>query len=346
MSQNIRVGIIGAGWPGGAHARGYQQAGGCKVVAVADLIPERRQKLASEFAPGVKEYNEAKELIADKEIDAVSVCLPTYLHAPIVLAAFRAKKHVVCEKPPALYAAEAKKMHKAAAKAGKVLLYSVQRRFGGAEQAARLAIEKGYAGSVYHARAQWLRTRGIPIGTGWFPVREKSGGGAMIDIGIHMLDLAWDLLGQPRPASVFATTHHHFKELAPQNIPMNVEDSGFALLKFDGGKTLELSASWVLNQPPQQQGTMCRVYGDKGAIDVYSSGGSVIYRNFNDKGEAKPTSLPPPRVTGHAALMRHFRECILGKSTPMVGGPEGVVLMQMIDAIYRSARTGKSIDMK
>jgi predicted dehydrogenase len=191
-----------------------------------------------------------------------------------------------------------------------------------------------------------MRTRGIPVGTGWFPVKEQSGGGALIDIGVHMLDLAWHLLGQPKPASVFAATYHKFADTAPKQIKMDVEDSAFALIRFEGGKSLELSASWAFNQPPQQQGTLCRVYGDKAAVDVYTPGGAVIFRNFDGEGKAKSTPLPPPRVAGHAALMRHFRECIVGKATPLIGAKEGVVLMQMIDGIYRSAETGKSVEIK
>src|SRR5262245_35906152 len=234
MAQAIRVGIAGAGWPGGAHAKGYKQSGGFAVAAVADLRADRRKKLMAEHG-ALKEYDDAKELIADKSIDAVSICLPTYLHAPMVLAALRAGKHVICEKPPALDASEAHRIEKAASKSGKVLLYAVQRRFGGAEQAAKQAIAKGYAGDVFHARAQWLRTRGIPIGTGWFPIKEKAGGGPLIDLGVHMLDLAWHLLGQPKPTTVSAATYQKFKDLAPQNINMDVEDSAFALLRFEGG---------------------------------------------------------------------------------------------------------------
>lgn len=343
--QTIRVGIIGGGWPGGAHARGYKQAGGFTVAHVADLIPERRKKLMSETG-ATRESGEARDLLRDKELDAVSVCLPTHLHAPIVVAALRSGKHVICEKPPAMTAREARQIEAAATKSGRVVLYSVQRRFGGAEQAARQAIAKGYAGEAYHARGQWLRTRGIPIGTGWFPVKDLSGGGALIDIGVHMLDLAWHLLGQPQPTSVFGATHQRFKDLAPRNINMDVEDSAFALLKFEGGKSLELSASWVLNQPPQQQGTLCRIYGDKAAVDVYTASGAVLYRNFDEKGQAKPTPLKPPRVTGHASLMRHFKDCIHGKSPPLIGPREGVILMQMIEAIYKSAQMGKSVEIR
>jgi predicted dehydrogenase len=342
MPETLRVGIIGAGWPGAAHARGYKEAGGFKIVAVADLIPERRSKLLSEYG-AAREYADAKDLIADKQIEAVSVCLPTFLHAPIVTAALRAGKHVLCEKPPAISSKQARQMERAAAKADKVLLYSLQRRFGGAEQAARQAIEKGYAGDVFHARSSWMRTRGIPIGTGWFPVKAQAGGGALIDIGVHMLDLAWHLLGEPRPTCAFGTIYHKFVELAPKDVKMDVEDSAFALVRFEGGRSLELSTSWTFNQPPQQQGNVCRIYGDKAAIDVYTTNGAVLYRNFDEKGATKAVPLKPPRISGHAPLMRHFRQCIQGKAKPLVGPRQGVILMQMIEAIYKSAATGKSV---
>src|SRR5437867_12644724 len=175
MSQ-IRAGIIGGGWPGQQHAKGYASAGGFKVAAIADLIPSRREKFLSEH-PGAKQFAEAKDLLAEEDLDAVSVCLPNHLHASVTIAALKAGKHVLCEKPPALNATEAKKIESAASKAGKIVMYSVQRRFGGAEQAARQAIDKGYAGDVYHARGTWMRTRGIPIGTGWFIDKSKAGGG-------------------------------------------------------------------------------------------------------------------------------------------------------------------------
>jgi predicted dehydrogenase len=339
------MGIIGAGWPGAAHARGCREAGGFKVVAVADLIPQRRKHVMSEFG-ATKEYASAEELIADKEIDAVCVCLPNHLHAPVVLEALRAGKHVVCETPPTIDAKEARKIESTAAKKGKIVLYGFQRRFGGPEQAAKQAVAKGYAGDIYHARAAWTRTRGVPAGTGWFTDKSKSGGGALIDIGIHALDLAWSLLGQPQPVSAYAATHRRLVEHASGNGTFDVDDAAFALLRFEGGRTLELAASWALNQPPQQQGIVCRLYGDNGSVDVYTPNGAVIHRHFNAKGESKPATLKPPRLVGHAALMRHFRECINGKSQPQIGASEGVMLMQMIDALYRSAETGKSVEVR
>lgn len=344
MAEATRIGIIGGGWPGKAHARGYAAAGGFKLAAVADLIPARRKQLMEEF--GVqREYADARELIDDKEIDAVSICLPNHLHAPIAIAALKSGKHVMCEKPPAISVKEARQIESAAAKSGKVVLYAMQRRFGGNEQAARQAIAKGYAGEVYHARATWTRTRGIPLGTGWFTDKSKSGGGAMIDIGLPMLDVAWHLLGQPKPVSVFGVTHRRFGELMPQEIIADVEDAAFAMIRFEGGQSLELAASWALNQPPSQNGASCRIYGNQGAVDVYTGAGAILHRDVSEKGESKETPLKLPKTIGHTALVRHFRECILGTASPGIGAKEGVALMEMIEGIYRSAESGKSVQI-
>lgn len=344
MADTIRVGIVGAGWPGSAHAKGYQQAGGYKLAAVADLIPQRRKNLMNEFGIA-QEYADWTQLVADPRIDLVSLCLPTDLHTTAALAALRKGKHVICELPPALNAVEAKRMEKAAAKAGKILLYAAQRRFGAAEQAAHQALAKGYAGEPYHARASWTRTRGIPIGTGWFTDRARSGGGALVDLGSRMLDLAWYLLGEPNPHSVFAVTHQKFHWLVPSEITDDVEDSAFAIIRFEGGKSLELACSWAINQPPQQNGTTCRVYGDQGAIEVYTPRGPILYRGFEAGGNAKEAMLKQPKSSGHMALMRHARDCIIRNADPVCGPAMGLWLMRMIDALYKSAATGRSVSL-
>jgi predicted dehydrogenase len=159
----LKVAVLGGGWPGGKHVEGYRAVPGFKVVAVADLIPDRRDKLVTAAGGqvgavaqpnAVRAYDTADALLADKalQLDVVSVCLPNDLHLATVTAALKRGCHVVCEPPPANTAKAAEQMAKAAAKAGRTLLYAFQRRFGGAEQAARLAIDKGYAGTPYHAR--------------------------------------------------------------------------------------------------------------------------------------------------------------------------------------------------
>lgn len=389
----IRVAILGAGRPGVRHAEGYQSAGGFEIAAVADLIPQRRKMLIDAF--NIKrEVADAMEVLSDPSLDAVSICLPNHLHLPVALAALKAKKHVICETPPTRNASEARKLLTASAKAGKTLLYATQRRFGGAEQAAKQAIDKGYAGEVYHARAAWMRTRGIPAGSGeaglgWYLDRDKSGGGVVLDLGVQMIDLAYDLLGRPRAQSVFAISSDRFHPAGASSTakaifeptldatvasgdrdpaatelenagemendagtsgaiagPSGVEDTFFSLIRFEGGKTLELSASWAINQPPAQNGTLCRIHGLAGAVDVYTRQGPVLHRKFSQRGDSKETPMKTPKVTGYHAMMRHFRECIQGKATPLIGPDTGVMLMTIIDAIYKSAATGRAIDLR
>jgi len=123
----------------------------------------------------------------------------------------------------------------------------------------------------------------------------------------------------------------------------DVDDAAFAMIRFENGKSLELATSWAINQPPSQNGTVCRIYGTLGSMEVYTPSGAIVYRGVEGKSDCKETVLKGPRVTGHAALMRHFRECITGKASPIVGAAEGIALMQMVDAIYKSSETGKSV---
>jgi predicted dehydrogenase len=338
------VGVIGAGWPGQAHARGYVQAGGFRVAAVADLIPERRAAMLKEHA-GAREYASAEALLADPQLDVVSVCLPTHLHGEVVCEALRGGRHVLCETPPATSAKEVGAMQRAAERNGKVLLFAMQRRFGAFEQAARRAAEKQFLGEIYHIRAAWLRTRSIPIGTGWYTSREQAGGGAMADLGLQMLDFAWSVLGDPKPLSVFACCQRRIAGplVAPRAI--DVEEAGTALVRFEGGKTLELSASWAMNQPPQQQGTICRISGREGAMEVYAPGGAILYRDFAADGNSKQVPLKGPAVAGHHALVKHFKDCIAGKATPQVGAARARDLLELLAAMYKSDETGKSVSM-
>jgi predicted dehydrogenase len=345
MPQAIRVGILGAGWPGMKHVEGYRDGGGFEVAAVADLIPARRQAILQLF-PKAVEFAEAGELLEKAVVDAVSVCLPNHLHAPMVIAALKAGKHVLCETPPALNAGEVIKMSAAAEKAGKVLLFAAQRRFGGAEQAAAQTIEKGYIGQPYHVRASWMRTRGVPAGTGWYTDRAKSGGGALLDLGLPMLDLSWRLLGEPKPLTVFAVVHQRFKDLVANDATFDVEDSAFAIVRFEDGRSIELSSSWAINQPPRHQGTSCRVHGDKGAVEVYLHGGPVLYRNFTAKAELKESPLKLPKLVQYAAMMRHFRAAIRDGVAASPSGAQAMTLMRMTDALYKSALSGKSSEVR
>jgi predicted dehydrogenase len=341
MAGALKVGIAGGGWPGLRHAEGYRGAGGFKVVAVADLIPERRAKLVETVGTNPQPFADAYDFVKDPNVDVISICLPTDQHVAYAQAAMKAGKHVVIEPPPAPLVKGAKQLAAASEKYNRVLLYAMQRRFGAAEQAARQAVAKGYAGTPYHARAVWTRTRGVPAGTGWYTNAEQSGGGSMLDLGLPLLDLAWSMLAQPAPQTVYCVTHNRLHDV---NVG-DVEESGAALIKFDDGRVLELVTSWALNQSPTQNGIVCRLFGDAGAVEVYTPRGPLLYRGFGST-DAKETTLKLPKTVGHAAMLRHFRDCVVNGVTPSCGGREGVTLMSIVEAMYKSARTGKSVEVK
>lgn len=340
MGRNLKVGIIGAGWPGVAHARGYEAAGGFDLYAIADLIPARRDELTRQFSLP-RQFASAEELLADKLVDVVSVCLPNHLHAPVVCAALKAGKHVLCETPPALSAREVRRMGNLAVKNGKVLLFALQRRFGGCEQAARQAAAKALLGDIYHVRAAWMRTRAVPSGTGWYALLAQSGGGAMADLGLQMLDIGWNLLGDPLPQTVFATAHHRLNPLTEGSF--EVEECATALVRYEGGKCLELAASWAINQPPQQNGAVCRACGTQGALEVYTNEGAVLYRDFDPAGNCKAIALKGPKMIHHGAMMRHFKDCIVNQTPPQIGADRAAMMMETLQAIYQSAQTGKAV---
>ena len=338
MAQALRLAILGGGAVGKAVAAGAAEAGGIKLVAAADLIPDRLASLAKLY--GIeKTVPDANDLIADPGVDAVAVCLPTPLHLPIAQAALKFGKHVFLESPPTATVKDAKTLAKAAEKSGKTLLHAGVRRFGAAEQSAKQAIEKGYVGDLYHARATWQRTRGIPRGTGWYDKPDQSGGGAIIDLGLPLIDLLLHLMTPAVPVSAYAVTHKALGGL-------DVEEAGSVLLRFDTGASAEIAVSWAINQPPGQAGTTCRLSGQAGAIDLYTGQGPLLYRGFDDAGQAKVVELKQPKLAGYGGLLRHFKDVVAGKVPPITTPVDMVRLMQIVEAIYKSAESGKAAEIK
>ena len=202
----LRVGVVGLGYAGRTHLTSYLPIPGVEVVALAGLEPDRLQYLGTEY--GVPHLHARwEDLIARDDLDAVSVCSPTHLHAPITIAALESGRHVLCEKPLARTGAEGEEMVRAAAKAGRVLQIAFNHRERGDVHALKQHIDSGGLGHIYYAKTRWVRRSGIPGLGSWFTNREMSGGGPMIDLGVHMLDLSLYLLGEPRVTSVSASTY-------------------------------------------------------------------------------------------------------------------------------------------
>ncbi len=321
QTKPLRVGIVGLGWAGETHLKAYLQQPNVEVVAVADPADLRRGQIATTYEIP-HQYADYHDLVAREDIDAVSVATPNHLHAPVAIAALDAGKHVLSEKPLARSAAEAELMVRAATNAGRVLQVAFNHRQRGDVQVLKTYIELGAMGRIYHAKASWMRRAGIPGMGGWFTNREQAGGGPLIDLGVHVLDMALYLLGEPDVIAVSAAT---YAELGPRGRGgrgdkksligeggYEVEDLATAFVRLGDGVTLLIEASWaVYGKSADDFGVT--LYGTDGGADI-----AVKNYNWEDTltiytDTAGVPAEVRPRVTrgeGHLAVVRNFLAAI------------------------------------
>ena len=350
----LRVGVVGLGFAGETHAKAYQKLPGVEVVAMAGLEAERLNKLTAELGiPNA--LSNWEELVALDDLDIVSVCTPNFLHEPIAVAALQRGRHVLCEKPLARSSAEAQNMVDAATKAGRVLMTAFNHRQRGDVQTLKRYIDAGSLGRVYHAKASWMRRRGIPGMGSWFTSKNMAGGGPLIDLGVHVLDMALYLLNEPDVLSVNAAT---YAELGPKgrggrvddtktqvSSAYEVEDMASAFIRLRDGGTLLLEASWATHSSA----------GDDFGVTLYGSdgGAEIKVKNYNWEDTLRiftdiadvPAEVRPlvTRGEGHLAVVRHFIEVVRSGDWSAHVGQEGLLRTQVIDACYASATEAREV---
>ena len=286
-------------------------------------------------------------MLGNPAVDAVVICLPNHLHFPVSLSALRAGKHVLCEKPPTMNGAEMRVLQEEAEKRALLYFFSRQFRFTPAMRLAHDLIARQELGKIYFAEAVWVRSRGIPSGLGgWFTEKKRSGGGALIDIGIHALDSAWYLMGTPRPISVTASVFQNFKHLV--KTPVNdVEDAAFAFIRFQNDAVVQLKTSWAGNLTDDiPQGAVfgremnnCTVYGTEATVRLRPL---TLFQDVD--GKLVDRALEPPDAADSFELqMQNFVDAIAGRAAPVNSAEQAVYLMEMLDAIYLSSSTGREV---
>ncbi len=351
--KKLRVGVIGAG-VGRAHAEGYKGNPRVELVAIAGLDTLRVEALAAEFgAP--QTFREYQEMLAAPEIDAVSICVPNSLHAPVTLDALKAGKHVLVEKPIARSAAEGQAMIDAAAAADKVLMVSFNHRQRNDVQWLRSYIESGALGEVYYAKAYWMRRQGIPGIGSWFVSKEAAGGGPLIDLGVHVLDIVMFLLGEPKPTAVSANTYAKFgprglkgwgwKQSTGTSVTYEVEDLATAFIRLEGGATLLLEASWATHSSAGDDYGVV-LYGTEGGAEltIKNYGHENTVRLFTDAA-GLPTDTAPriPKGGSHAQVIDRFVAAILDGGPRIPSAEDGLARAKVIDATYLSASEGREV---
>jgi predicted dehydrogenase len=349
--QEIRIGIIGAGNIGSIHIKAFHNLPGAVITAVSDVFRPLAEKRAAEYGiPHV--YESADELIESVQVDAVIIAVSNEWHAPYAVKALQAGKHVLLEKPMALNAEAAKEIVRAERKAGKVLMIPHTMRWEPFALQVKEQLDKGELGNIYYAKTGWLRRKGIPGWGTWFTQKNKSGGGPLIDIGVHMLDLSLYLMGNPKPISVYGSTYAEFgpkrKGIGTWGTPdwrgfYNVEDLASAMIKMEDGSTLTLEVSWAAHTDMNNE-PFVHLFGSEGGLNMTLNKGKFMTEAFNEEIDVE-LSAPKEYENSRTLMSRHFLDCIQSGSQPITSVMTGYTNNLILEAIYESSRTGHEIKL-
>lgn len=356
----LRVGVVGLGWAGQQHLAAYRQIDGVEVIGLAGKETDVLAELGARYAvPNL--LADWQDLVALPGLDAVSVAVPTFLHAPITVAALDRGLHVLSEKPIARNATEGRQMVDAAVRAGRVLDVAFNHRRRGDIMALKKIIAAGEIGRPYYAKASWLRRSGIPGLGSWFTSRELAGGGPLADIGVHVLDYALYLLGEPKVTAVSASV---YAELGPRGLggsgraaadaarsEFEVEDFGSAFLRLEGGGTLIVEAGWAAYRSPEDLIDFS-VYGTDGGAELRIAGATetpvgtvAVYSESAGVNTDRVVTAEPGRA--HQQVVEDFVDVVRGDPAGWAAhdGSLALTRAEIIDAAYRSAKENREITL-
>lgn len=342
--RRLRVGVIGLGI-GRLHIEGWREHPQVELVAIADPDAERLARVGEQYGIAAR-YDSAEAMLAAEKLDVVSVCTPNKYHKALTLAAFAAGCHVLCEKPMALNADEGREMLEAACRVGKRLMINFSYRFSAQSRALKAQVEAGVFGRFYFGRTVWHRRRGMPGFGGWFGSKEMAGGGPLIDLGVHRLDLALWLMGYPKPTWVLGSSYDHIaRPLAEESgKTFDVEDLAAALIRFDNGATLVLEASWAANIREAEL-METRLLGTRAGLlqKNVNEGYTFDAHIFMEQNGAQFDLQLNPSSAKAASAMHDYADAILNEKPHPASGEEGLIVMELLDAIYKSARQGEPV---
>ena len=341
----IKVAVIGAGnIAQNAHIPSYKNQKDVEIVGICDINLDRAKDAANRF--NIKYVSDKYQEILDiEEIDAVSICTTNDAHAEIAIAAAYAKKHILCEKPMAMNVKEAEDMVKAARDNNIIFMMGFVNRFRADSKLIKELADAGKFGEIYYAKTGWFRRRGTPLG--WFTNLSKSGGGPVIDIGVHVIDLTWYFMGRPKPISVSAVTYNkigNYKTkgvsrwiaLDADNIVFETEDSASAFIRFENGAAMTVDVSWAING--KDTGIYSDIFGTKAGASLNPL---VIYdEQENYLVDSTPVINPENSFDNEIS---HFIECIREGKEPIAPPEDGLEVQKMHNGIYDSAKLGKEV---
>lgn len=354
-----RLGLVGAGGIGEVHADAARRAGWA-VAAIVDTDAARAEALATKH-PDCRVVAELADLLADRSLDAIAIATPNATHRPIAEAALAAGFHVLLEKPAGMNAEECDLLEAAERSSGRLLQIGLVCRSTPVAHAVRSIVASGRLGTIYQARASLHRRRGIPGLGGWFTNRALSGGGPLIDLGVHVIDLVLHVLGQPKALRASGATYAHFGRDIERYVHLemwggpprpggvfDVEDHASALVRFEGGMTFEVDVAWAANLPEDSVRDGIVLLGDRGGLFFEPLGREVKIATEEDGHLVDVQPLLSPEDAGQAAWRRQyeaFAAAIRGEGRVAATVAECRRTQAIIDAIYRSSAESREVEV-
>ncbi len=351
--MKVKVGIIGLGSISDFHLQSYAQDSRVEIVALADMNKQRLYEKGKQYQVQHL-YENFDELFADDEVEAVSICTWNNTHAEFAIKALEAGKHVLVEKPLSITVEEARAVEAAKNKTGKIVQVGFVRRHADNVKWLKNYIEQDGVGQIYYAKASCLRRLGNP--GGWFSDKTRSGGGPLIDLGVHMIDICWYLMGRPKPISVVGNTYHSlgnrsniknlsFYKAADYDPTINtVEDLANVLVKFENGASLYVDVSFTLHAKEDE--LRCQLFGNKGGIDLEPQ--MQIMSEINDMIVNIDPQIDHKGFHFEQAFQNevsHFIDQIIDGVASIAPVEDGVEVMKILNAVYQSAETGKEVQI-
>lgn len=349
--DRIRIGIVGVGSISESHLGAYKNNPHARIVAICDLNAERAKQAAEKYG-AERIFTDYEQMFSSGAIDAVSVCTWNNTHERIAVAALRAGLDVLLEKPLCVDMASAHRIQQAVKETGRKLLVGYVRRYDNNARLVKQFVDSGEFGKLYYSRVSSIRRIGNP--GGWFADKERSGGGPVIDIGVHVVDLCWYLMGRPKVQSIYANTFYRLgnrsnvKHMAAYRAAdydasrNSVEDMGIAIIKFEGGASLMLEASFTLHA--KENKTTIDLFGDKGSVEVDPALLFVTEKHDTILNCSPQTTNPGFHLdTAFQNEIDHFIDCARGEAQPISPVEDGVAVMEMLLGIYESADKGHEI---
>lgn len=343
----VRYGFIAAGNITQSSAKAIQGNDQSEVLAVWDPHEGRKNKLCKEYDIPTAAKS-AQEILGNPDIDVVYVASPNKFHAPWALEVLKAGKHLLLEKPFAMNAAEAQEVLDLAKSTGKVFALGMNNRYNKDCQMIKTLVEQGLLGDIYHAKAYWRRRTGIPgMGT-WFGNKELAGGGCLLDIGVHMLDVCLSTMGNFEPESVSGATYTKFgnRGLAAgswgksdkEDIPFTVDDFSTALIKLKGGATVSLDATWAAHTGTPFQNV--ELFGTEAGAALFPA---QIFRFSEISDYDIVDNIQADIKYEHCCRFANFTKAVLGEEELGAKPQQSLAVQKILDAIYESSKTGHEV---